>query len=195
MYVCGSIFARSVHQRPVGGGILSSSDGVRWPDTLINNAIRYLAPKAPWELQSSQKIWAGLNHQPNQNRHVLHLVNWETDLKATNVTFTVPSDSEVGAEATVVWPTKQILRPVLKQGDRIYVVPEVGPHTMVVFSRAIADTRRKSDLPAGTAGGDMTPGTSQQVMAVQLSPFGLSLVSPALAHLPEHPPGIEWLRP
>jgi hypothetical protein len=54
----------------------------------------------------------------------------------------------------MVWPTKQILRPVLKQGDRIYVVPEVGPHTMVVFSRAIADARRKSDRPAGAAGGD-----------------------------------------
>ena len=149
MYVCGSIFARSVHHRPAGGGFLSASDGVRWPDTLINNAIRYLAPKAPWELQSSQKVWASLNHQPKQNRHVLHLVNWETDLKATNVSFILPSDSEVGAEATVVWPSKQILKPILKQGDRIYVLPEVGSHTMVVFSRAIADATGKSDRTSG----------------------------------------------
>lgn len=146
MYICGSIFARSTHHRSIGGG---ASDGIRWPDTLINNAIHYLARKAPWELRSSQKIWAGLNHQPKQNRHVLHLVNWETDLKATNVSFILPSDSEVGAEATVVWPSKQILKPVLNQGDRIYVVPEAGPHTMIVFSRAIADTTGKSDRVSG----------------------------------------------
>jgi hypothetical protein len=149
MYVCGSIFARSIHHRPIAGGILSASDGVRWPDTLINNAIHYLTRNAPWELRSSQKIWAGLNHQPKQNRHVLHLVNWETDLKATNVSFILPSGSEVGAKATVVWPSKQILKPVLKQGDRIYVVPEVGPHTMIVFSQAIADATGESDRSSG----------------------------------------------
>jgi hypothetical protein len=149
MYVCGSIFARSIHHRPIAGGILSASDGLRWPDTLINNAIHYLTRNAPWELRSSQKIWAGLNHQPKQNRYVLHLVNWETDLKATNVSFILPSGSEVGAKATVVWPSKQILKPVLKQGDRIYVVPEVGPHTMIVFSQAIADATGESDRSSG----------------------------------------------
>jgi hypothetical protein len=145
VYICGAIFARSIHHRPAGGGILSASDGVRWPDTLVRNAIRYLAPKAPWELQSSQKIWAGLNHQPQQNRHVLHLVNWETDLRATNVSFILPSDSGVGTEAAVVWPSKQILKPIVKQRDRVYIIPEVGPHTMIVFSRATANTTGNPD--------------------------------------------------
>jgi hypothetical protein len=76
-----------------------------------------------------------MNHQPGQNRHVLHLVNWETDLKATNVSFTLPSGSDVGTEALSVWPSKQVLKPIVKEsGDRVYVLPKVGPHTMVVFS-------------------------------------------------------------
>ncbi len=138
MYVAGAIFARSIHHRPIGGGILSASDGVRWPDTLVRNAIGYLAPNAPWELQSSQKIWAGLNHQPKQNRHVLHLVNWETDLKASNISFVLPPDSDVGSEATVIWPSKRTLKPNRKQGTRTYTLSDVGPHTMIVFSGASA---------------------------------------------------------
>lgn len=133
IYVCGAIFARSVHHRPAAGGFLSASDGVRWPDMLVSNVILELAPNPPWEIQSSQKIWAGLNKQSEQGRHVLHLVNWETDLKST-VSFTLPSGSDVGPEATMVWPMRRTLKPVIRQGRRTYAIPDIGSHVMVVFS-------------------------------------------------------------
>ena len=126
VYVCGSIFARSAWQE-------GEAAGVRWVGQLVRETVRYLAPHSPWTLKGSEKIWAGLNKQPAQKRYVLHLVNWETDLPACNVVFRVREDSDVGPQASLVWPRHLTLHTETKGGMREVMIPEVGPHAIVVF--------------------------------------------------------------
>jgi hypothetical protein len=123
VYVCGSLFARTYHQR---------RPGIFWPDRLIRNAAEWLAPNAPWHVTASVRVWAGLNHQAGLKRHVLHLVNWQTDMPA-EVEFHLPAGSPVGSNAKVVWPEPSTLTPAVRNGKRIYTFRGVGPHLVAVF--------------------------------------------------------------
>ncbi len=123
MYVCGSLFARTYHQR---------QPGVYWPDRLIRNAAEWLAPNPPWTVNASIRVWAGLNRQAGSKRHVLHLVNWQTDMPA-QVELHLPAGSTVGKRAKVVWPQPASLAGSVRGGERVYTLRSVGPHVMVVF--------------------------------------------------------------
>jgi hypothetical protein len=125
MYICGSIFARSAW-RP--GGV-----GVRWAGQLVTEAVRYLAPEAPYTLRGPEEICAVLTAQPARNRHVLHLVNWVPDLPAHDVEIEIAGSLGIRQTATMVWPTRQRLVVRTAGGLRVYTIPEVGPHVMVVF--------------------------------------------------------------
>lgn len=134
VYICGSLFARSRHHEIVSQGARARrADGVRWVEHLARNLIRYLAPKAPWRVETSERVWAGLNWQPDRKRHVLHLVNWQTDLPATNVRFAVNARSGMGTKASLVWPEQHPLECSTSGGWTTFVIPEVGPHVMVVL--------------------------------------------------------------
>ena len=126
VYICGSIFARSSWQ-------MGQDGGVRWAGYFVNAMVHDLAPNAPWKLRGSEKLWAGVNSQPAQRRHVLHLVNWATDLAACDVEVSIATATGAGPRATKVWPVRQPLR-VERSGEfQVIMVPEVGPHVIVVF--------------------------------------------------------------
>jgi hypothetical protein len=126
VYVSGSAFARSAWQ-------MGDAAGVRWVGQLVQETVRYLAPRAPWTLKGSERIWAGLNNQPAQRRHVLHLVNWQTDLPARDVEISIRESTGAGRKATVVWPRHQLLQTGTQGDARVVTIPEVGPHVMVIF--------------------------------------------------------------
>jgi hypothetical protein len=123
MYVCGSLFARTYHQR---------RPGIFWPDRLIRNAVAWLAPNAPWSVTASGRVWVGLNRQAGSQRHVLHLVNWQTGMPA-EVEFRLPAGSPAGANARVVWPRAKALAAATPSGERTYTFRGVGPHVVAVF--------------------------------------------------------------
>ena len=125
VYLCGSIFARS------SWGVEGA--GVRWVGQLVEEIVRTLASHAPWRLKASEKIWAGLNAQPSHRRHILHLVNWQTDLPATDVKVSIAGDLGVGTKASMVWPRHLPLRVEVRGNLLDVVIPKVGPHVMVVF--------------------------------------------------------------
>ena len=126
VYISGSVFARSAWQKDKAGG-------VRWVGQLVEETVRYLAPQAPWTLKGSEKLWAGLNRQPAQRRHILHLVNWQTDLPAGNVVVYIRKSTGVGRKATAVWPHHQPLHTETKGDAWAVTIPEVGPHVIVLF--------------------------------------------------------------
>jgi hypothetical protein len=126
VYVCGSIFARSVWG-------MGEAAGVRWVGQLVEEIVHTLAPRAHWRLKGSEKIWAGLNAQPSQHRHILHLVNWQTDLPATDLRVSISEGFGVGRKATMVWPVHTPLRTETRGQTVDVVIPKVGPHVMVVF--------------------------------------------------------------
>jgi hypothetical protein len=123
VYICGALFARTHHQR---------QPGIFWPDRLIRNAAGWLAPNAPWSVKASGRVWAGLNVQAGRKRHVLHLVNWQTDIPA-EIEFRLPAGSPVGLHARVVWPRAAALAPTTRKGERSYTFHGVGPHVVAVF--------------------------------------------------------------
>jgi hypothetical protein len=123
VYICGALFARTHHQR---------QPGIFWPDRLIRNAAEWLAPRAPWSVKASGRVWAGLNLQDGRKRHVLHLVNWQTDMPA-EVEFRLPAGSPVGLHARVVWPRAAALAAATRNGERTYTFHGVGPHVVAVF--------------------------------------------------------------
>ncbi|MCP5111629.1 MAG: hypothetical protein GY953_12420, partial [bacterium] len=134
VYICGSLFARSRHHEIISQGARARRpDGVRWVERLVQNTLRYLAPKAPWRVETSERVWAGLNRQPNRKRHVLHLVNWQTDLPATNVRFAISGDIGAGNRASVVWPEELPLECATRDGWTTFTIAEVGPHVMIVM--------------------------------------------------------------
>jgi len=125
VWVAASLFARSRHQ--------DALYGVRWTDGLIRNLVRTLAPAAPWQVDVSERVWVGLNRQPAERRHVLHLVNWQTDLPASDVSVRVLKRFASRSRATQVWPERRIL-PAAAEGPWIrFRVPRVGPHVMVTL--------------------------------------------------------------
>jgi len=126
VYFAGSIFGQSAWQS-------ECSEGVYWVGQLVANTVRFLAPNPPCTLEASQKVWAGLNVQRAHKRHVLHLVNWETDLPARNVTITIAGDAGVGRRATQVWPQRRPLQSERHGGGPMTTIPEVGPHVIVLF--------------------------------------------------------------
>jgi Hypothetical glycosyl hydrolase 6 len=126
VYFAGSIFGQSAWRS-------EWADGVRWVGQLVANTIRFLAPRAPYTLEAPEKVWAGLNVQPVHHRHVLHLVNWETEIPAINVKITFAKNSGVGRRATQVWPRHRPLQSELYQGGLVTEIPEVGPHVIVLF--------------------------------------------------------------
>ncbi len=125
VYVCGSIFARSVWGTEEGG--------VRWVGQLVEEIVRYLVPRAPWRLKGSEKIWAGLNAQPSQHRHILHLVNWQTDLPASDLRVSISEGLGIGGKASMVWPRHMVLRTETRGNTLEVMIPQVGSHVMVVF--------------------------------------------------------------
>jgi len=134
VYVCGSLFAQSRHHYAAGGQARAMrAAGVRWVDQLIRNAVRFLAPNPPWRADASERVWVGLSRQPRRQRHVLHLVNWQTDLKAANVEVAIAAGSGAGQKATIVWPKRLGLHGSRRGRWTVYTIPEVGPHVMVVF--------------------------------------------------------------
>jgi hypothetical protein len=126
VYVCGSIFARSAWG-------MGEAAGVRWVGQLVQEIVRTLAPHAPWRLKGSEKIWAGLNAQPAQRRHILHLVNWQTDLPATDLRVSISEGFGVGRKASMVWPLHTPLRTENRGNTLELMIPKVGAHAMVVF--------------------------------------------------------------
>jgi hypothetical protein len=127
IWVCGTIFAHSSFRSEV-------PSGVEWVNGLVGGAVQYLAPAAPWMLKGSTKVWAGLSVQAANRRHVMHLVNWQTDLPA-DVEITIPSGYSVGKNAAVIWPSRQALRGIVRDGATTYSIPRVGPHQMLVFEQ------------------------------------------------------------
>ena len=125
VYICGSIFARSAWG--------ADGAGVRWAGQLVEEIVQNLAPRAPWRLKASEKIWAGLNAQPSQLRHVLHLVNWQTDLPAADLRVSIAEGLGVGGNASMAWPNHLPLRVETRGNMLEVVIPKVGPHVMVVF--------------------------------------------------------------
>lgn len=125
IYICSSLFARSAWQ--LGDG------GVRWAGPLLEEMVRLLAPRSPWTMNGSEKIWAGLNEQPSHKRHVLHLVNWETGLSAHDVQISIADGFGVGQTATLVWPRREAVRGEARPKARIFTFREVGPHAMILF--------------------------------------------------------------
>jgi hypothetical protein len=73
-----------------------------------------------------------LNLQAGHKRHVLHLVNWQTDIPA-EVEFRLPAGSLVGLQAKVVWPRAVPLAATTRKGERTYTFHGVGPHVVAVF--------------------------------------------------------------
>jgi hypothetical protein len=126
VYVCGSIFARSAWG-------MGEAAGVRWVGQLVEEIVRYLAPRAPWRLKGSEKIWAGLNAQPSQHRHILHLVNWQTDLPASDLRVSISEGLGIGGKASMVWPRHMPLRIETRGNTLEVMIPKVGSHVMVVF--------------------------------------------------------------
>ncbi len=125
VWVAASLFARSRHHDLVFG--------VRWTDGLIRNLVRALAPEAPWQLEASERIWAGLNRQQDERRHVLHLVNWQTDLVARDVPVRIARRLMPARRARLIWPEQRDL-PTAAEGAWIRLtVPRVGPHVMVTL--------------------------------------------------------------
>ncbi|MCX6621740.1 MAG: beta-galactosidase trimerization domain-containing protein [Acidobacteria bacterium] len=123
VYICGSLFARTYHQR---------RPGVYWPDGLIRNAAHWLAPDAPWHVTAPARVWVGLNRQAGRKRHILHVVNWQTDMPA-QVEFRLPAGSPVGTRVKVVWPEAARLTGTVRDGERVYTLRDAGPHGMVSF--------------------------------------------------------------
>ncbi len=99
----------------------------------MENAVHYLAPDAPWKVEASERVWAGLNRQSDPQRHVLHLINWETDLPATGVRLSVNGGSIGEIKATQVWPERSSLACTTEDGWTTFTIPEVGPHVMIVL--------------------------------------------------------------
>jgi hypothetical protein len=126
VYVCGSIFARSAWG-------MGEAAGVRWVGQLVEEIARALAPHAPWWLKGSEKIWAGLNAQPSQRRHILHLVNWQTDLPATDLRVSISEGLGIGGKASMVWPHYMPLRTESRGNALEVTIPNAGAHVMVVF--------------------------------------------------------------
>ena len=126
VYFAGSFFGRSAWRS-------ECSEGVHWVGQLVANTVRFLAPNPPYTLEASQKVWAGLNAQRAHKRHVLHLVNWETDLPARNVTITIAGDAGVGRRATQVCPHQRPLQSERLGGGFMTTIPDVGPHVIVLF--------------------------------------------------------------
>ena len=126
VYVCASIFARSAWQMGEGAG-------VRWVGQLVEETVHYLAPRAPWQLKGSEKIWASLNAQPSQHRHILHLVNWQPDLPAFDLRMSISEGLGIGGKASMVWPRHMPLRIEARGHTLEVMIPKVGPHVMVVF--------------------------------------------------------------
>jgi len=125
VWVAASLFARSRYQDPL--------TGVRWTDRLIRNLVRQLAPEAPWQLEASERIWAGLNRQAAERRHVLHLVNWQTDLPAIDVPVRVARRLAPRGRATQVWPERRSLATATEGAWLRFRIPRVGPHVMVTL--------------------------------------------------------------
>lgn len=123
LYVSGSLFARTYHRR---------TPGIYWPDQLIRNAVEWLAPAAPWRTNAPSRVWVGLNRQAGARRHVLHLVNWQTDMPAM-VELRLPAQSAVGKRARIVSPLAAVVEPVARGGERVYTFRDVGPHVIAVF--------------------------------------------------------------
>jgi Hypothetical glycosyl hydrolase 6 len=126
VYFAGSIFGQSAWRS-------ECSVGVHWVGQLVADTVRFLAPHSPCEVKASQKVWLGLNVQRSQERHVLHLVNWETSLLARNVTISVAGNAGVGRRATQVWPVRRPLQSEPHSGGFMTRIPEVGPHVIVLF--------------------------------------------------------------
>lgn len=134
MYVCGSLFARSMHHDLTSAGSFRRvHDGVQWVDQLLRNALRLMAPNAPWSAETSTRVWISLNRQLQKNRHVLHIVNWQTDLLGRNVEVSVAAASAPRGEVTQVWPRRLALKNSLRGGQLVFTVPEVGPHVMLIL--------------------------------------------------------------
>lgn len=126
VYFAGSIFGESAWHS-------ECSEGVQWVGRLVANTIRFLAPNPPFRAEAPQEIWIGLNFQQSHNRHVLHLVNWETDLPAQNVTITIADSIGVGRKASQVWPSPRPLRGERQQGGIATTIPKVESHVIVLF--------------------------------------------------------------
>jgi hypothetical protein len=61
------------------------------------------------------------------------LVNWQTDLPARDIEITFAQSAGAGGKVTKAWLRRQPLRAAAKGDARVVIVPEVGPHVMVVF--------------------------------------------------------------
>ena len=133
VYVSNSLFARTMHHSGTTTHLLAPQDGVHWVDQLIVNVVEYLAPRPIWRLQGPASLWAGLNAQPREKRHVLHLVNWRTDQPARDIEVTLAKDAGVGRNAMMIWPEKERIAGNSRSGSMVYKVPQVGPHVMIVF--------------------------------------------------------------
>jgi Hypothetical glycosyl hydrolase 6/Beta-galactosidase trimerisation domain len=126
VYFAGSIFGQSAWRS-------EGSEGVHWVGQLVANTMRFLAPSPPSTAEASEKVWVGLNVQRAHKRHVLHLVDWETDLPARNVTITIAAGTGVGRKATQVWPERRPLKSEPTGSGFVTTIPEVGPHVIVLF--------------------------------------------------------------
>jgi len=126
VYFAGSIFGQSAWRS-------EGSEGVQWVGRLVANTIQFLAPNPPFMAKAPQEIWIGLNVQQSHKRHVLHLVNWEADLPARNVTITIADSIGVGQRATQVWPSLRPLRAERQQGGIVTTIPKADSHVIILF--------------------------------------------------------------
>ena len=123
VYVANSLFASA---RP------REQRGLIWTDRLIRNVVEYLAPNPPWRIRGPQAIWAGMNYQASGKRHVIHLVNWQTEMPI-DVEFEVTQAAGAGMKVNMVWPRQQVLQARITAGGRAFIVPHVGPHVIVTM--------------------------------------------------------------